>query len=221
MADDFEARTDALETQIERLETTLGGAGDLVASFDRELVRMQLTMTRTTSSVSSLSNSVGRGLRRAFDGLVFDGLKLSDALELVGRQIANSTYSAAINPITSHLGGLVGAGLASIGAAGFAKGGAFTQGRVTPFAKGGVVSAPTTFPMRGGTGLMGEAGPEAIMPLERGPDGSLGVRARGGGGGVSVVMNISTPDAESFRRSQAQLFARTQNSMSRAIQRTR
>ncbi|MEL6205873.1 MAG: phage tail tape measure protein [Pseudomonadota bacterium] len=216
MADDFETRSEALETQIERLEGSLSGAGEMVAAFDRELVRMRTSLTRTSSSVSSLSNSIGRGLRRAFDGLVFDGLKLSDALNLVGQQIGNSTYSAAINPITSHLGGLIGAGLAGIGAAGFAKGGAFTQGRVTPFARGGVVTGPTTFPMRNGTGLMGEAGPEAILPLERGADGSLGVRAKGGGGGgVTVVMNISTPDAEGFRRSQGQIAAMASRAIAR------
>ncbi len=63
----------------------------------------------------------------------------------------------------------------------FAKGGAFSQGRVMPFAKGGVVSSATNFAMRGGAGLMGEAGPEAIMPLARGPDGRLGVQARAAG----------------------------------------
>ena len=51
---------------------------------------------------------------------------------------------------------------------------------------------------------MGEAGPEAIMPLARGPDGRLGVR---GGGGVSVTVNIATPDAAGFQRSQSQVAA--------------
>jgi len=78
---------------------------------------------------------------------------------------------------------------------------------VRPFASGGVVSGPVAFPMRGGAGLMGEAGPEAIMPLSRGPDGKLGVRAAGGGAPVNVVMNVSTPDADSFRRSQGQIAA--------------
>jgi phage-related minor tail protein len=63
---------------------------------------------------------------------------------------------------------------------------------------------------------MGEAGPEAIMPLTRGADGKLGVRA-GGGGAVQVTMNISTPDAAGFQRSQSQIAAE----MSRAIQRGR
>jgi len=66
----------------------------------------------------------------------------------------------------------------------FANGGVFQGGsQVKAFASGGVVGGPTYFPMSGGkTGLMGEAGPEAIMPLKRGKDGKLGVAAEGGGG---------------------------------------
>ncbi len=82
-----------------------------------------------------------------------------------------------------------------------------------PFANGGIVSSPVSFPMRGGRGLMGEAGPEAIMPLARGADGRLGVQTQGGGRAVNVVMNITTPDAGSFRRSQSQIAAQ----MGRAI----
>jgi phage-related minor tail protein len=57
--------------------------------------------------------------------------------------------------------------------------------------------------MRGGVGLMGEAGPEAIMPLARGPDGRLGVRGGDGGAATTVNVTIATPDAESFRRSES------------------
>lgn len=60
--------------------------------------------------------------------------------------------------------------------------------------------------MNGGLGLMGEAGSEAILPLKRGADGSLGVAA-GAGGGARIVFNVSTPDAESFRKSEGQISA--------------
>jgi phage-related minor tail protein len=70
-----------------------------------------------------------------------------------------------------------------------ADGGAF-QGGTQFFADGGVVNTPTSFGMaNGGTGVMGEAGPEAIMPLTRGADGKLGVRSQGGGGQAAANNN--------------------------------
>jgi phage-related minor tail protein len=73
-----------------------------------------------------------------------------------------------------------------------------------PFATGGVIASPSYFPLGNGLGLAGEAGPEAIMPLTRGPDGRLGVAAAGGAGG-NVTVNIATSDADSFRRSETYL----------------
>lgn len=74
---------------------------------------------------------------------------------------------------------------------GYANGGVFFGGNVVPFARGGIFDTPTFFPMAGGgTGLMGEAGPEAIMPLRRDASGRLGVAAQGGGGN-SMSFNIS------------------------------
>jgi len=66
-----------------------------------------------------------------------------------------------------------------------AKGNAFSNGNVIPFARGGIVNSPTLFPMAKGMGLMGEAGPEAVIPLSRGRDGKLGVS----GGGMNVTVN--------------------------------
>ena len=110
-------------------------------------------------------------------------------------------------PLAKLLGSLLGGGggLGSLigGLVGSANGNVFDQGHVLQFAGGGVVNSPTLFPMRGGLGLMGEAGPEAIMPLARGRDGKLGVR----GGGSNITVNISTPDIENFRRARTQVAA--------------
>jgi len=61
-----------------------------------------------------------------------------------------------------------------------ADGNVIQSGQIKPYAKGGIVAAPTLFPMKGNNiGVMGEAGPEAILPLRRGPDGRLGVENTG------------------------------------------
>jgi hypothetical protein len=70
-----------------------------------------------------------------------------------------------------------------------ANGRVFAQNGIQAFARGGIVDRPTLFPFAKGTGLMGEAGPEAIIPLKRGRDGKLGV-AGGGGGTTNVVVNV-------------------------------
>lgn len=208
---------DALSAQAADLERNLGGAEAVAASFGGELLRMRESMVYTGREVSTLSSSIGRGLRRAFDGLIFDGMKLSDALSEVAQTISASVYSVALRPVQNALGSAIAEGVNGLlsGLLPFANGAAFSQGRVMPFAKGGVVSSPVSFPMRGGAGLMGEAGPEAILPLARGADGRLGVQAGGGGRTVSVVMNVTTPDVAGFARSQSQIAAQINRALAR------
>jgi len=205
-----------MQEQLQALEAQLGSSVSMVAAFDGELSRMRETMVFTGREVNTLSNGISGGLRKAFEGLVFDGMKLNDALKTVANTIVDTVFSIAIKPVTGALGGLLAQGVSGMMGAGmpFANGGAFSQGKVMPFAKGGIVGAPTTFPMRGGRGLMGEAGPEAIMPLARGPNGRLGVQA-GGGRAVNVVMNITTPDVQGFQRSQAQVAAQVSRALAR------
>jgi len=71
-----------------------------------------------------------------------------------------------------------------------AKGNVFNSPGLSAYS-GQIVSSPTIFPFARGVGLMGEAGPEAIMPLKRGPDGALGVA--GGGGNVNIVVHNNAP----------------------------
>jgi phage-related minor tail protein len=150
-------------------------------------------------------------LTAALEGATVRGRTLSDVLRGLGTRISDLALRSAMRPLEQGLSSLIS------GVMPFAKGGVIAS-RIQPFADGGVVSAPTYFPMGGRTlGLMGEAGAEAILPLSRGADGRLGVRAAGGGGAVSVTMNVSTPDAESFRRSEAQVSA----ALARAVARGR
>ena len=191
-----------------------GGIGGL----NGELGKMQGGIAQAGREVTLLSSGIGTGLRRAFDGLVFDGAKLSDALKGIGQSLSDTVYRMATRPVTDALSGLLAQGVGGLMSAvtPFAKGGVIAQGRVTPFARGGVVTGPTGFAMRGGQGLMGEAGPEAILPLSRGADGRLGVQSAGGSGrGMSVVMHVSTPDVQGFQRSQAQIAAQVNRVLAR------
>jgi phage-related minor tail protein len=211
------AEIEELQDQIAALEASLGASASMIAAFDGELARMRESLVFTGREVNVLSNGIGGGLRRAFDGLVFDGMKLSDALRGVARTMADTVYGIAMKPVQGALGSALAQGLNGLlgGIMPFEKGGAFSQGRVMPFAKGGVVANATPFPMKGATGLMGEAWPEAIMPLARGADGRLGVQAAGNGRAVTVVMNITTPDVQGFQRSQTQIAAQAQRMLAR------
>ena len=106
---------------------------------------------------------------------------------------ADIALKAAMKPVGGLIGGLVE--------------GLFTATNpalaVTPFAKGGVLRRRRYFPHGRGLGLAGEAGPEAILPLQRGSDGRLGVA--GGGGAVNVTFNVTATDARSFVGAEAEV----------------
>jgi phage-related minor tail protein len=157
--------------------------------------------------LNKLADSFGTKIVNAFAGAIIHGRKFSDVLRGLALSLAQTALTAALKPLGNLLGSMFGGLFAN------AKGNVFSQGRVQPFASGGIVNSPTLFPMKSGTGLMGEAGPEAIVPLARGRDGKLGIR--GGGGGINVTVNISTPDARSFQQSQSQITAM----MARAVAR--
>ncbi|QHQ34559.1 phage tail tape measure protein [Algicella marina] len=214
---DFNDSLDNLETRLVELEDTITGTEAMTAAFRAEMEDVGTTMRDASVSASGLSRSFGTSLKNAFTGLIFDGDKLSNVMTQVGRSFSNTVLNAALKPVTGAIGGLLSSGFGNLFGGGFAKGGVMTSGRVQAFAKGGVVDGPMNFGLRGGRiGLMGEAGPEAIMPLTRGADGSLGVRAAGGSRGVHVTMNVTTPDVAGFSRSQSQIAAQ----MSRAMRRS-
>ena len=211
-------KSESLDAALRDIESSVAATEAVSASFRTEVEEMNRSMAIASREAQALSKSVGNSLRTAFGDLIVDGDKLSSVMTRLGNSLVSKTFSKAITPVTDALGGALTKGIGAFvgGALPFENGGAISSGRVRAFASGGIVDGPTTFPMRGGTGLMGEAGPEAILPLARGADGKLGVRSgAGGGGSVNVTMNISTPDAESFQRSKSQIAAQISRALSR------
>jgi len=124
---------------------------DAFDDFRRELGDSTVELER----IEDLAQGVSRSLSNAFRGAVIDGRSLNSVLSQVARSFADIALKAAFKP----LGTLVGGAVESL----------FTSAK--PFAKGGVIAAPTFFPHGRGMGVAGEAGPEAILPLARGSDG--------------------------------------------------
>lgn len=173
--------------------------------------------------LESRSASFGRALTSALRGAATGGKGLEEVLRSVGSRLTDITLSAGLKPLETLLGdaagNLIGGLTSGLGSAfgadvtAFSAGG--VPGRVMPFADGGVVAAPTYFPMAGGTGLMGEAGAEAILPLKRGADGALGVAAEGSGAATVIHFQVTASDAASFQRSEGQITAMLARSVGR------
>jgi hypothetical protein len=180
--------------------------------FANELERAE----RQTQRTDLMGRQMGMSFSSAFEDAILDGKKFSDVLKALERDIARIILRTAVTGpageaiargISSGIGSFMsgsgngvstsspGVPSSASGPLYSANGNAFIGGNLIPFANGGVVSSPTMFPMARGMGLMGEAGPEAIMPLERGTDGRLGVRAQGGGQGGAVINQTITIDA--------------------------
>lgn len=156
------------------------------------------------ADVARLGARFGNVLSQAFVDVSLKGRGLGDVLRSLALSLSQLALKAAFKPLTDQLGAaLAGA----VSGAAFAQGGVVRQGLPVPFASGGVIASPTLFPLANGrVGLAGERGAEAIMPLARGPDGRLGVAATGTAG-LNVTFNVTATDAESFRRSEAQIAA--------------
>ena len=177
----------------------------LVLTIDADLTNMR----RDLASATKLGRDFGAALTRAFEGAALRGRKLGDVLRSLVRDLASSALRAAMKPLQNLFGQAFGAMFGG-GLTGGGAGAMQFSGGVKAFARGGVISSPVLFPMgqRQG-GLMGEDGPEAIMPLTRGPDGRLGIRASTGNDRPGMIINfhVQATDAASFRRSESQIAA--------------
>lgn len=164
-------------------------------------------LTELQNRVQSIADTIKTSMSEAFMSMVEGTKSTKDAFRDMARAIIKQLFEViVVQRIVGSFDAKTGVGSGIVGAVmnlfPAANGAAFQGGNVVPFANGGVVGGPTTFPMSGGrTGLMGEAGPEAIMPLKRGKDGKLGVVAEGGGAvNITQNFNISANGDDSVKR---------------------
>ncbi|MFZ0844705.1 MAG: phage tail tape measure protein [Pseudolabrys sp.] len=171
--------------------------------------------TKSTNALGISATAFANAMAKAFTQATAGGKQFDDVLKGLALKLSSMTVAAAFKPVAKGLTGGINDILTSI----LGGGGATTTaqfGAVKPFASGGVIGTPTYFPLSsGGMGLAGEAGPEAIMPLTRGPDGQLGVANSGGGAPANISVQIAAPDAASFRRSEAYITGQIARAVAR------
>jgi hypothetical protein len=175
------------------------------------LDEQQKVLDEAKAKQKEVGDLISSSMEDAFMSIV-DGTKsVKDAFKSMAASIISELYrifviKKIVGGITSFLGFADGGVFSGGSVVPSAKGNIFSGGNVVPFANGGVVSSPMTFPMTGGkTGLMGEAGPEAIMPLKRGKGGKLGVVAENNGNVViHQNFNFSANGDESVKKIIAQ-----------------
>lgn len=175
------------------------------------------SLTLKTRDLTSSANGFARAMTAAFSTSITGGKQFDDVLKTLALRVSSLAVTAAFKPLATSLTSGITNLLSGIGLGGTATASttqANALGAIKPFASGGVIGTPTYFPMMGGgLGLAGEAGPEAIMPLTRGPDGRLGVS--GSGGGNSITVQIATPDLDNFRRSESYITGQIARAVAR------
>ena len=187
----------------------------VVKMLDGEIKAFDRSVQKATKSIEVMIHEAETALREklievpdlissAFAGAIAYGEDLGDTMRRLAQDIAYATLKAILLRSIMGIFGGGKSGGASAGASTGAKivlarGGVLSGGNIVPFANGGIVDRPTIFPMAHGLGLMGEAGPEAVMPLTRTAGGELGVKADGNGSGeMHITMNINAVDSRSF-----------------------
>lgn len=187
------------------LAAALNEATAATRNFGAETARTLSSVNDSYRRASSGGRDLGSSLTSAFDSVALKGKSLSDTLRKLALDLSQLVLNSALKSVLSSGSGSLGSSIGSLFAS--ADGNVIAGGRVKPFAKGGVLNSPMLFPLENGMGLAGEAGAEAIMPLQRGADGRLGVASQGGQAPVTIHFNVTAADASSFRRSETQIAA--------------
>jgi len=143
----------------EDLKEIFEAAGTDFANF---AIKQNKELSETDLLFKQIETTLSTSLASGIQGLIDGAKSLKEVFSDILKQLASVFLQAAVK---SAVGGLFQS----------KDGNVIAQNKIVPYAAGGVVNKPTIFPMANGMGVMGEAGPEAIMPLKRGPSGRLGV----------------------------------------------
>jgi phage-related minor tail protein len=171
---------------------------DLPETFER--------VRGSTATLGISTASFAKAISRAFADATAGGKQFDDVLKQLALRLSNMALMQAIGPAAKASAGGLSKLFDTLFGTGDDASASMRMSAITPFASGGVIGAPAYFPLSsGGLGLAGEAGPEAVLPLARGSDGRLGVTANAASRAFNVTIQITTPDAQSFRRSEAHI----------------
>ena len=90
---------DGFQAQVDALSQALVGATSVAGGFQAEMAKVKGALSETGKGAARLEGALNRGLSRAIDGVVFDGLKLSDALGGIAKSMISASYRSVSNPL--------------------------------------------------------------------------------------------------------------------------
>lgn len=200
---------------------------ELPDELGKEFGRTTDRARTSTNALGVSATSFARAMSKAFADATVGGKKFDDVLRQLALRLSDMAVAQAFQPLARSLAGGLGDLFGGVlqEDAGTRGGGGRAPDAIslvdklsglTAFASGGVIATPAYFPLGPGRlGVAGEAGPEAILPLARGRDGRLGVAMSGARAAASVTVHIATPDADSFRRSEAYITGQIARAVTR------
>ena len=202
------ALKDEMITPLEEFDNRLEYINELwrrgaidIETYDRAMAKAFDDNVPKLEKTKSIAEELGMTFTSAFEDAIVNGEEFGDVLKGLEADLARLIVRKAVTePLMQGLSGFNWGSLFSGATVASANGNVFMNSPGLSAYSGSVVDSPTVFPFAAGMGLMGEAGPEAILPLKRGANGKLGIEGGGGGVVVNVINNASGAQATASER---------------------